>query len=678
METVAQDLKRKHVADEHSLSESEEVKRTKHEADPQKLLETSSRVIEGLFWTLPVELKDLVSAHLSEHDLKQRLQVASGLIQTHGPPINKQGAAEYFLKTLYKTVFFSLHPQDVHTFDGLVEGSTTANFSAIRNVLFETFIPTNEIFVRLLQGFRKGSDSNVRIVSFTAGSLVDNATLLVLEKFFQRHMTSLEAIVIPSYDDGPIHNAWAFHYPRTKAEVKEIDRQNLIVASSNPPIGLPGHQSCILEQTGDFELRVTKRRPDLPDSSENKLSKSISTKLDVLVHSWAPANLCRKMVAEDNRYRVRDLSITSLRQDPRIRMSIGPIIEGLGWSHPVSLEELRLNFVNCAEYGRAMISSEMNERPRIINMESIKLLQLHECDGNIELIKGICEGSVNVETFLFSVNDGAIHDAEEDALVQFVQSAKNLRTLSLAYIPPPIPAKTQSSDSPELAADEDSPVMSPGSRLDGTQEQAHDDVDQAVFTQEYCRFPLARLLGPVNRQLRSLALTQDLGCKIRTEDLVYIGNACPYLTDLAIAFPDIADTFLGAYLDAYVKLQLKALADVLKAYQNLKYLQLIASGAHRDLSPGYVSPLERITRLVIKSLAEHGLQIEYFTIALRNDEHPHAYGAEACHLRVHPDADLSETVGEKTLKRDMAMYGDCLRCNFEDVVQKKTGFAYDC
>jgi len=65
METVAQDLKRKHVADEHSLSESEEVKRTKHEADPQKLLETSSRVIEGLFWTLPVELKDLVSAHVS-------------------------------------------------------------------------------------------------------------------------------------------------------------------------------------------------------------------------------------------------------------------------------------------------------------------------------------------------------------------------------------------------------------------------------------------------------------------------------------------------------------------------------------------------------------------------------------------------------------------------------------
>lgn len=459
----------------------------------------------------------------------------------------------------------------MHTFDGLVEGFTTANFSAIRSVLFETFISTNEIFVRQLQGFRKGSDSNVCIVSFIAGSLVDNATLLVLEKFFRRHMTSLEAIVIPSYDDGPIHNAWAFHHPKNKAEVKEIDHQNMIVASSNPSIGLPGHQSYILEQTGDFELRVTKRRPDLPESSKNKQSNSISTKLDVLVHSWAPANLCRKMVAEDNRYRVRDLSITSLRQDPRIRMSIGPITEGLGWSQPVSLDELRLNFVNCVEYGRAMISSEMNERPRIVNMETIKLLQLYECDGNVELIKGICEGSVNVETFLFSVKDGAIHDAEEDALVQFVQSAKSLRTLSLAYMPPPIPAKTQSSDGLELATDEENPLMSPGSRLDGTQEQAHDDFDQAVFTQEYCRFPLARLLGPVNHQLRSLALTQDMGCKIRTEDLVYIGNTCPYLTDIAFAFPDIADTFPGAYLDAYVKLQLEALADVLKSYQNLKY-----------------------------------------------------------------------------------------------------------
>jgi len=65
METVAQDLKRKRVADERSLSESEEVKRTKHEADPQKLLETSSRIIESLFWTLPVELKDMVCAHVS-------------------------------------------------------------------------------------------------------------------------------------------------------------------------------------------------------------------------------------------------------------------------------------------------------------------------------------------------------------------------------------------------------------------------------------------------------------------------------------------------------------------------------------------------------------------------------------------------------------------------------------
>jgi len=65
METVAQDLKRKRVADERSLSESEEVKRTKHEVDPQKLLETSSRIIEGLFWNLPVELKDLVCAHAS-------------------------------------------------------------------------------------------------------------------------------------------------------------------------------------------------------------------------------------------------------------------------------------------------------------------------------------------------------------------------------------------------------------------------------------------------------------------------------------------------------------------------------------------------------------------------------------------------------------------------------------
>jgi hypothetical protein len=165
---------------------------------------------------------------------------------------------------------------------------------------------------------------------------------------------------------------------------------------------------------------------------------------------------------------------------------------------------------------------------------------------------------------------------------------------------------------------------------------------------------------------------------MRTKDLTYIGSTCPYLTDLAIPFPNIADALPGAYLDNHIKLQLENLADVLSnSFPHLEYLQLVASGAHRDFFPGFVSPLERITRAVVEILSGHGLQLRFFTIALRNNEWPHMYEAEARHLRVRSDPKLSETIGEKALKRDMAVYGDCKRCNFERVVQKKTGFVYD-
>jgi hypothetical protein len=107
------------------------------------------------------------------------------------------------------------------------------------------------------------------------------------------------------------------------------------------------------------------------------------------------------MAAESNQWRVRGFSVTGVYDEPRIRPPVAPIIDGMGWRWNVSLYELRLNFVNCTEYGNSMVYNEKVGQPQRINMDDLKLLQLHECDGNIELIDGIGKGSVNIETFLF-------------------------------------------------------------------------------------------------------------------------------------------------------------------------------------------------------------------------------------------------------------------------------------
>lgn len=129
-------------------------------------------------------------------------------------------------------------------------------------------------------------------------------------------------------------------------------------------------------------------------------------------------------------------------------------------------------------------------------------------------------------------------------------------------------------------------------------------------------------------------------------------------------------------LNTSMKVELKGLADVLRAYPNLKYLQLVARSDERELYQD-VSPLESITRQVISHLSKSGLSIDFFTVALRSLEHKNYSGAETCHLRVRSNHELFETINEKALKPDMETFGDTISCSFEHFVPTKTGFVFD-
>ena len=96
-----------------------------------------------------------------------------------------------------------------------------------------------------------------------------------------------------------------------------------------------------------------------------------------------------------------------------------------------------------------------------------------------------------------------------------------------------------------------------------------------------------------------------------------------------------------------------------------------------DTSRGRLSVLETITRDALKILTSHGMKLQYFTVALRDEEFQYKSDApEVCHLRVRWDPEKSERTGEKALGREMRDFGDLSEARFESVVQKQTGQSY--
>ncbi|KAI4928421.1 uncharacterized protein J4E92_005907 [Alternaria infectoria] len=715
MDEQARDSKRKYVADESPVFHF-----TASEPVPKKpkYSQQLSRLAEARFWRLPVELKDMITANVSslrffqttranviqltKCDLMERFVCASVLKQRDGIPAGTHDMADYFLSALYHEMEFCLDPESLPQLKYLIEGSTVHNFSLIKSVLFDTFATTSKVGLEpILHKFPR-TDANLRIASFTMESTIGLESLPALKQFFSSSSPSLEVIVVPTWYDGDITNIstmhdnaaatenltspWTLLKPKTAKQLEHINYHNKIATPDGLALDDKYHEAHILQQTGPFNMHVAlKRKRIAPINAPGHHSE----RLDVLSHWNAPVGLWRSLVAENNGYKVRGFSIFAEPPiAPRPALPLGPIVAGMGWSRTIALQELRLSYIDCTTYGKGLLSSEPDDVPATFSFSSLKLLKINGCMGNAEFLHGLRKQSADVETFLFSVHDQHITTDEEEAIVQLVRSSSNLRSLSLGYTTPPV-VKVSSpyaglpgilndylDDPNDDFADDKS---APNARQDEVEAVSNVQPPQgqsSVWVTEYSRFPLARLFGPVNYTIRSLALTQSLRSEMSHEDLSYIGIVCPYLTDLAIACPLIEIAVIDNNLDAHMKAQLKGLANVLRAYPHLKYLQLVARGDERYLYYD-VSPLESITRQVIKHLSECGLSIDFFTVALRSLEHKDDMGAETCHLRVRSNPELHETISDKALKRDMETFGDVISCSFEHFVPTKTGSVYD-
>jgi predicted HAD superfamily Cof-like phosphohydrolase len=139
-------------------------------------------------------------------------------------------------------------------------------------------------------------------------------------------------------------------------------------------------------------------------------------------------------------------------------------------------------------------------------------------------------------------------------------------------------------------------------------------------------------------------------------------------------FEDAKDIF-----DADLVQQLDDLADILKTFPYLRYLQLIVPSDDRPdgipVEPpiSRASVVEKTARKAMKVLCDRGLSLEFFTLEIRYPEHQHTYAVEDCHLRVRASP---ETVSEKVLGRQMDRFGDLKYVTFEELVKRETGHVY--
>jgi hypothetical protein len=427
----------------------------------------------------------------------------------------------------------------------------------IRSVLFDfEWDRIKRGLIPLLKRFRPDHPM-LRIASFTVESMVSAEALLILKKFYEQNMPSLETIVVPPYYDGDItyidtwyedteeyddiSTPWTFLAPRSPVQIEDIDYHNENATPNGLGFDDPAHQAHVLEQTGDFQLKITLKRARTKTDNDAGYH---AEKLDVLVHAMAPAGLVRSITAPVNGYSVRGFSIiANHRKWGERKRSVGPIMAGMQWQNTLVLEELRFFFTDCMQYGNNMASRDVAERPTDFSSGSLRLLQLHDCDGSREFMDGLRSGPVNIETLLFSVLERQLTRQEEEALVHLVRSAHSLSELSLTYILPPYvsppPPKPPSSHWTKVddywhEIDEVHDDQSSGRSEHTTHAQAA-DADEDVVAGP-CRFALVQLL---HETLRSLSLIQGLRDWLSESDLHLIGEKCPWLTDLAITFPAI-------------------------------------------------------------------------------------------------------------------------------------------
>jgi hypothetical protein len=121
----------------------------------------------------------------------------------------------------------------------------------------------------------------------------------------------------------------------------------------------------------------------------------------------------------------------------------------------------------------------------------------------------------------------------------------------------------------------------------------------------------------------------------------------------------------------------------LKEFPSLKYLQLVGNSDYSSLDGedkqpyGYVPVIERVAREAIEILSNKGLRLDFFTVAMRDQEIPSFRDTADCHLRVREDPTLSEEISEKALKCSMEELGDLRRCIIHNVVEERIGHRLD-
>lgn len=339
-----------------------------------------------------------------------------------------------FAKALLHDVEFRLNEQSLELFSSFLADEALTSWGHVTNMLLDCDPDLEEDGLVALLKELELRGVHPKTMAFTANSSVSCTALKMLKRFLRKHGHKLKTVVVPTYYDGDLdgilgahasllRRPWTLHDVRDAQQVRRIHEHNDFTFSSTPHSVFDlYHQAVVIEHTGQFHMSARLRRA-------SGVSNLIGHDLQLLTHAMAPADVCRGFLTGSE---VRELVL--IGQEHCEKPTLGPILSGLR-HRSLLTPNLCLSRIDLTVYGGELATAKKRDRPRHLSIESLKHVNLNDCDGISAFLAGLEVHGADLETFVFSCTESEVSEADEDSVVGFVRSLGNLRSLHLRYTP---------------------------------------------------------------------------------------------------------------------------------------------------------------------------------------------------------------------------------------------------
>ncbi|KAF2653046.1 hypothetical protein K491DRAFT_780583 [Lophiostoma macrostomum CBS 122681] len=676
---------------------------------------------ENSFWGLPMELKEMICDTVPSSFIA-RLMVSALVFENRRP-------FEELRTILYRDTVRINHGVYVRTRGEdsiglklvLPRCLNTLNFLMTKTLCINLGRAGHETFPKLLKWLP--SDQFQRL-SFSSGSFLDHRGISAFPGFIKRQIR-LKTLELPRWwpdkwshsSVGPgatYPHSWSFSRPITPKEIREVTRSNWMIKKleeRNRYTGGPNIRT--LETTGPLTLSITLQRPGC-----------MTHTLEILIPSWAPADLCRDIICARRSDDADILALNAFHQDWKINATCLTTIITRMRILGSAMKELRLTCVDVRRYARDL-EYDFAKTNESLSLKELRLLKMCDCMGEATLLGALIDTNtlLHLKTFLWewAVNGYGYRRSRQFQTylaTRFLQQSSDLEHISIVF-----------------AMDEGDEYV------EGWSPQYNDSVFDASFDtrltadfKRYLREPEVAFRADewhserenvvdwdvkqwtsLHPRLRTLNLRCGMARMMSATDLFAIASDCEALEGLGISWPAVGETDHQLFEDAMINLA-RPLSDM----SSLKYLRLwgqhleltvdgqpIAEDEGDEAMDGVESDtvnvnedseshtaevvaamsIEGVSRRIARILAHHGVHIEFLTVtrrayildweiegySQRGGRYAPDLAGEECHLRFHLNGSEPDVVEKEDVPFDLELFGDSPEVQYEKWAGGKSG-----